>query len=230
MQVNPGDRPPPDHRRGGPHRKPWQSPVLMTLIGLCCAVELTLLAADHGLVGTRLWRPLAYQNGAFWAGLMGNWQPNYPAQPWLMFVTYAFLHAGPGHLAGNMLTLLFLGEIAEQRAGRTGLLAIYAVSAVGGGLAFGLLSNSPQPMVGASGALFGLAGAWQAWEWQDRRLAGQSLRPVLGIVAGFGLLNLLIWWAMDGQLAWETHLGGFVAGWTVAMLPPFALRRKRRGG
>ena len=32
------------------------------------------------------------------------------------------------------------------------------------------------------------------------------------------LLNLLLWWAMDGQLAWETHLGGFLAGWVMALL------------
>ena len=44
--------------------------VLSTLIGLTSLVELTLLAADYGLVGTTRWRALAYQYGAFWAGLL----------------------------------------------------------------------------------------------------------------------------------------------------------------
>jgi len=208
----------------GLHGPLW-SPVVLILIGLCCVIELTLTAADYGLIGSPLWRPLAYQNGAFWAGLLYNWRPNYAAQPVLMFFTYAFLHAGPGHLAGNMLTLLFLGDIVEHQAGRRGLIVIYVVSALGGAAAFGLLNAAPQPMVGASGALFGLAGAWQAREWSNRRQRGQSLWPVWRTIAGFAVLNLLLWWAMGGQLAWETHLGGFIAGWTAAAVL-IALQRR----
>jgi len=192
--------------------------VLWAIIAACCVVELTLMAADFGLVGTSLWRSIAYQNGAFWAGLLHNWRPNYPAQPWAMFVTYAFLHSDFWHLAGNMVTLLFLGDIAIRRVGQGGLVILYVVSAFGGAAAFGLLTSSSSPMVGASGALFGLAGAWQYWEWSDRRRRGQSGWPVWRTVFGFVLLNLLLWVLMDGLLAWETHLGGFVVGWGVAVL------------
>jgi membrane associated rhomboid family serine protease len=191
--------------------------VLLVLIGLCGGIELTLIAADYGLVGTPRWRGLSYQNGAFWAGLLSNWRPNYAAQPWLMFVTYAFLHSGFGHLAGNMLTLFFLGGIAQERVGQRGLALLYGVSAIGGAAAFGVLSGSPQPMVGASGALFGLAGAWQYWEWSDRRQQGRSVWPVWRTVLGLVLLNAVLWMWMDGLLAWETHLGGFIVGWVCAM-------------
>ena len=196
----------------------WPSSVLLVLIALCCGIELVLIAADYGLIGTSRWRGLAYQNGAFWAGLLFNWRPNYAAQPWLMFVTYAFLHSGFWHLAGNMLTLFFLGDIVEERVGQGGLVVLYAVSATGGAVAFGALADSPQPMVGASGALFGLAGSWQYWEWCDRRRAGLSRWPVWRTVLGLVLLNVILWVWMEGLLAWETHLGGFLAGWAGAVV------------
>lgn len=191
--------------------------VLWVVAALCCGVELVLIASDLGLIGTSRWRGLTYQNGAFWSGLLYNWQPNYPAQPWLMFLTYGFLHSGFWHLAGNMLTLAFLGVLAVERVGAAGFGVIYALSAIGGGLAFGLLSASPQPMVGASGALFGLAGAWQYWEWSDLRRAGRGTWPVWRIVLALVGLNLVMWVALDGLLAWETHLGGFVTGWLAAV-------------
>jgi rhomboid protease GluP len=73
-------------------------------------------------------------------------------------------------------------------------------------------------MVGASGALFRLVGAWLAWEGLERIAAGHILWPVLAGVGGVILLNLIMYWAMDGVLAWETHLGGFVAGWITALI------------
>ena len=233
MQADPQDPPPPEVAgpKAGPgaEAKAWPrlsaSLVLLVLFGLSSGVELVLVAADYGLIGTPRWRGLAYQNGAFWAGLLGNWRPNYAAQPWLMFVTYAFLHTGLGHLAGNMLTLVFLGRIVQERVGQRWFAVLYAISAIGGAVAFAVLSSSPQPMVGASGALFGLAGAWQYWEWADRHRAGRHTWPVWRNVLGLVLLNAVLWVWMDGLLAWEPHLGGFIAGWLGAM----ALMRMGKG-
>lgn len=213
MQAEPQETSPPK----APQTGLWTSLALLGLIGLCCGVELILVTADYGLIGTPRWRGLAYQNGAFWPGLLYNWRPNYAGQPALMFFTYAFLHSGLGHLFGNMVTLFFLGRIAQDRVGQGGMVALYAVSAIGGAAAFALLSSSPQPMVGASGALFGLAGAWQYWEWVDRRRTGRRPWVVARTVLGLVLLNVLLWLWMSGGLAWETHLGGFIAGWIGAM-------------
>lgn len=214
MQADPQEPSHPKTARSGLRA----SFVLLVLIGLCCGVELILSAADYGFLGTPRWRGLAYQNGAFWAGLLYNWRPNYVVQPELMFITYSFLHSGLGHLAGNMLTLFFLGQIAQERVGQRWLAVLYALSAIGGAAAFAILASSPQqPMVGASGGLFGLAAAWQYWEWSDRRRAGQDTWPVWRTVVGLVVLNVVLWVWMDGLLAWETHLGGFVAGWAGAV-------------
>lgn len=200
-----------------PPAPPLLSPIVVLVLILCGGGELILIAADWGLIGNALWRSLAYQNGAFWAGLLYNWRPNYEAQPVLMFATYAFLHSGFWHLAGNMLTLVFLGDIVVRRIGQGGFGFVYLVSTLGGGATFGLMTNSASPMVGASGALFGLAGAWQYWEWSDLHARGLSGWPVWRIVFALVVLNALLWFMNDGHLAWETHLGGFVTGWIAAV-------------
>ncbi len=197
---------------------PRPGPAVLAVAAFTSLVELILLAADAGLVGTPLWRGLAYQNGAFWPGLLGNWRPNYAAQPYAMFATYALLHGGPGHLAGNMITLLALGEVAGARVGQGGFLVLYAASALGGAAGYAALDSSALPMVGASGALHGLVGAWLRWELMDRRTAGRAALPILWIGLGVAALNLVTWVTQDGFLAWQTHAGGFVAGWVAADL------------
>jgi len=192
--------------------------VVWVLLGLSSIVELVLTGADLGLIGTSRWRSLAYQNGGFWVGLLQNWRPNYPAQPYLMFASYAFLHAGIIHLVVNMLTLVSLARLVVPRIGQARFMVLYVLSMLGGAGGFAMLSDSIQPMIGASGALFGLAGAIAAWEYVDRFTARLRLWPVARLVLLLIALNLVLWWSMDGQLAWQTHLGGFIIGWIVALL------------
>lgn len=191
---------------------------LVAIVILCVLIELALQGADLGIWGSSRWRGLAYQNGGFWIGLLGNWRPNYGVQPVVMFVTYGFLHGGFAHLVVNMITLASLGRIVIERAGQRGFVLIYAASVLGGAAGFALLSSAVQPMVGASGALFGLAGALVGWEYTARRLARAGLWPVLRAVLLLALLNLVMYWAMGGRLAWETHLGGFVVGWAMTWI------------
>lgn len=188
------------------------------LIALCVAVELTLMAADAGLIGTTRWRGLAYQYGAFWPGLLSDWRPNYAAQPATMFVSHAFLHGDFWHLAGNMATLFVLGVQLREWTSPGGFLVVYAGAAFGGALCFALLNQSPFPMVGASGALFGLAGALVTWEALERRRAGDRMWPMIRIVLILVALNVGMFIWLEGVLAWEAHLGGFLAGALVAGL------------
>lgn len=186
------------------------------IVSLSVLIEGALFAADHGWIGNPRWRGVAYQNGAFWAGLLHGWQPNYTAQPWVMFISYAGLHGGIWHLLGNMLTLVVLARILAAYISPRRIVVLYALSAIGGALCFGLLTRSPQPMVGASGALFGLVGAWQYYRWIELRRAGRSRWPVWRTLLGLVLLNIIMWITLDGLLAWETHLGGIITGATGA--------------
>jgi rhomboid protease GluP len=192
--------------------------IVITLIGLCVAIEVSLQLADLGLIGTQRLRQTAYEFGGFWPGLLDNWRPNFTGQPWTMFVTYSFLHGGLTHLIFNMVTLWSLSPAVLKRVGGRGFLMLYGAAVIGGAIGYALLNSGAQPMVGASGALFGLAGGLLAWTYTDRFTAQQGLWPIAQAVVLLIALNLALWWAMDGQLAWETHLGGFVTGWLFAMI------------
>lgn len=192
--------------------------VLTSVIVVCLAIELGLSLSDAGWTPFDRLRRVAYDFGGFWPGLLANWRPNYAAQPYAMFVTYGFLHGGPVHVIVNMITLWSLGGAVLDRVGPRGFLALYAASLLGGGVGFGLLASNLDPMVGASGALFGLAGGILAWTYVDRFSLQERLWPVARAALLLLALNVVLWWAMDGQLAWQTHLGGFIAGWAAALL------------
>ncbi|RKF12379.1 rhomboid family intramembrane serine protease [Roseovarius spongiae] len=192
--------------------------VLLAILAICVTVEAVLQGADFGLWGSPRWRGLAYQYGGFWRGLLDNWRPNYAAQPVVMFASYGFLHGGFTHLLVNMITLVSLGRLVIERVGQWRFAVIYALSLLGGAAGFAALSDAVQPMVGASGALFGLAGVLTSWEYTARRLMREGMGPVLRVIALLIGLNIVMYWAMGGNLAWETHLGGFLAGWAAGWL------------
>ncbi len=200
-----------------PYRNAWSAPVIV-LIVLCSSVEILLQAGDLGWLGIPRFRQSVYEYAGFWPGLLSNWRPNFPGQPWVMFLSYGFLHAGFWHLALNMITLWSLSGVVIDRVGGIRYLVIYAVAILGGGAGYAMLSESYRPMVGASGALFGLAGAILAWDYLDRFVLRDRLWPVARAALLLIGLNVALYYAMGGVLAWEAHLGGFVAGWVMAML------------
>lgn len=187
---------------------------LWALVGLMVAIELTLILSDAGLIGSKGWRWSAFQIGAFWQPLLsGEMAQTYPGQTILMFVTYAFLHDGIVHLAMNCVVLLALGKFSAARIGKGKTLLVLFLSAVGGGLAFGLLATSLVPMIGASGAVFGLIGLWQAWDYRMRQQSGLPLQPVVMAILALVAANLVFFIILDGGLAWEAHFGGWLVGW-----------------
>ncbi len=196
-------------------RDSWP-PVILILVISASLIELTLQGADHGLWATRRLRSLTYQHTAFWPGLLAGWKPNYPAQPYVMFVSYAFVHAGFVHLLVNMITLVSLGRAVVRDVGQVGFLVIYAISALIGALVFAITATSFQPMVGASGALFGLAGALVFWNIRYAFAQDQSITmKIASIIWPIGiltLLNLAMYYGFDKNVAWQTHLGGFIGG------------------
>jgi membrane associated rhomboid family serine protease len=194
------------------------SAVLLGLVVACTAVEAVLWGADLGLWATPRLRLTVYEWGGFWPGLLQGWQPNYSLQPGAMFLTYAFLHGGPIHLIVNMITLWSLGTGVISRVGTKRFVGLYLGTALGGAAGYGVLADSVRPMVGASGALFGLAGALLAWAYVDRFTARIGLWPIGQMAIFLVAMNIAMYWALDGQLAWQTHLGGFVAGWILALI------------
>jgi len=190
--------------------------LLVVVIAACVVLEGLAQASDLGLLVGGVRRTF-YGYGAFWPGLFVDWRPNFPGQQVTMFFSYAFLHGGLLHLALNMVTLWSLGTAVIERNGPANFLLIYFAAMLAGAATYAVLTTSGLPMVGASGALFGLAGALLAALWADQ----PTLRSAL-LLAGRGVLllvalNAAMYVALAGRLAWETHLGGFLGGWVTAI-------------
>jgi rhomboid protease GluP len=185
---------------------------LVTLVMVMVGIELLLQLADMGIVGDRSLRPRVYVLGAFWASLFHDTQPVFSLQPVTMFVTHALLHGGLLHLGMNAAVLLGLGRLIGDRYGPGAILPLFLLSAIAGGAAFALLNVSDIPMVGASGAVFGFLGVWTAWDWHRHRAHGVSTRPVVMRAVVLVLINVLFFFGLGGMVAWEAHLGGYVAG------------------
>lgn len=141
----------------------------------------------------------------------GNFGPlTMGGQPWRL-LTNIFVHIGLPHIIANMWALVVLGRLAESLYGRGSFLAIYVLSGLTGSVA-SLLWNPMGVSAGASGALFGIAGALIATLYAGKSpLPRHVIRPILW--------SLFFWAAFDLAYGfWKTgvdnaaHVGGFAAG------------------
>jgi len=185
---------------------------LWGLVGVIAAIEILLDLADAGVIFDRSLRGRVFEVGAFWSSLLHGGSPLYALQPVTMFVSHAFLHGSLLHMVMNMTILLALGRFTADRYGGRMILPVFILGAIGGGAAFGLMASGAFPMVGASGAVFGFFGAWIAWDWRRHRAAGAPVAPVLRRVVVLVIVNVVVWVGLKGLLAWQAHLGGFLAG------------------
>ncbi|MGB3414531.1 MAG: rhomboid family intramembrane serine protease [Microbacteriaceae bacterium] len=161
---------------------------------------------------------------AFWYSPMYTefWltQLGVPFEPWRM-LTANFLHSTSGifHILLNMFSLYILGQNLERMFGKSRFLVLTLVSGFGGSLAVQLFAEMNTAVVGASGAIFGMLGAYFAI---SRKLTGkinQSLIVILG-------LNLVAGFVLPG-ISWQSHVGGLLVGAAVAYC---FLKWGRQGG
>jgi rhomboid protease GluP len=146
-----------------------------------------------------------------------NYGPLTLSGDWWRLLTYMFVHAGLMHIAFNMWCLWDLGRLCESLYGRWTFAAIYLITGVGGGLA--RLGWDPMiPSVGASGAIFGLAGALIAsfylGEFSLPRVAISGTLRSLVIFAVFNLGFGQILGTVDNAC----HIGGLVSGLALGAL------------
>lgn len=180
----------------------WQ---MMTLLG-GGESALAGFMMDHALVPQRIVR--------------------YPIEgaTWLTVLTHMFMHGGIAHLLGNMWFLWLFGGNVEAKLGPFLYLWLYLLSGVAAAaVQFATGPMTTIPMVGASGAISGVLGAYlllfpTAWVW--------TLVPwIVPIVPVPAAVFLVLWFVLqavnglgalvsglDGGVAWWAHAGGFVAG------------------
>jgi membrane associated rhomboid family serine protease len=143
---------------------------------------------------------------------------------WYRLITSAFLHEPPdnglglAHIIFNMWALIVVGPALERTLGRWRFLTIYLVSALAGSVLFYLIAKPTAEALGASGAIFGLFGAWFVLA---RRLRLDSRQVVLLIVLNLGITFLV------PNIAWQDHIGGLIAGTALTAAFVYAPRASR---
>lgn len=148
-------------------------------------------------------------------------------QSWRL-LTSSFLHGGLLHLAMNSWALIQLGPAVERSLGSVRFLSLYLLAQLGSGLAVVLVNDPFQPVVGGSGAIFGVLGAIVALQMRQGRHAFAFLefegpRRLLLTIAAYLVLGALIPFVSN-----TAHVGGLLGGFLGAvafLVPPRQVNR-----
>lgn len=145
-----------------------------------------------------------------------------PASQWWRLITAMFVHLGLAHILFNMLALILFGPALELRYGKWRYLLLYLVSGVLGSAASLAFSNS-EISAGASGAIFGIIGAWMALVIFNRHRPGMrgQLQSWIFLVA----INIFFGVATRG-IDLHAHIGGLVGGFVIGSSLEAAARER----
>ena len=147
--------------------------------------------------------------------------PRTLSEPWRL-VTHMFAHSAQFpflHVLFNMFTLFMFGPVLERMLGRGRFVALYFLSGLGGAVAVTLLAPG-SPVLGASGAIFGLVAAY----FVIQRRAGLN-NPTLLVVI---IVNLAIGFFPGINVSWQGHVGGLVVGAAIALVYTRTRNRTQR--
>jgi membrane associated rhomboid family serine protease len=148
-------------------------------------------------------------------------------------LTSMFMHGGWGHLIGNMWSLWIFGNNVEDETGPVAFVVFYVLCGVAAALTQTFIDvSSPVPMVGASGAIAGVLGAYLLRFPHARVL---TIVPIFlawvvwvpaGVWIAIWFITQILSSGLGGQVAWYAHIGGFIAGMVLG--PVFMGARRRR--
>jgi rhomboid protease GluP len=186
-----------------PQRSIASKPALATyvLLAINIAIFIAMVASGVSWINPKSYEVLP------WGAEYGPY--TFAGQYWRL-LTAMFLHFGIIHLAGNMWCLWSLGQLAEKLLGSISVLGLYLLTGIGASL----LSLSWDPMrvgAGASGAIFGIAGALiSVLYFGQLGLLPEGRRKLLGYVVRFAFINLVF--GLSAHIDNMAHLGGLVSG------------------
>ncbi len=141
------------------------------------------------------------------------------------YVTYAFLHGGFWHIAGNMIFLWIFGDNVEDALGHFRYLVFYLLCAIAAAFFYGWLAPASEaPLIGASGAIAGIVSAYlllhprvKIWVLAFGRIPLRIPAWIaLAVWIGYQFVMLLI--PSDDEVAWGAHVGGIIAGAGLVLL------------
>ena len=182
--------------------------------------------------------PSALKGFIFTWGLIPSHFWSDPSSTWTTIYTAMFLHGGWIHIINNMWVLFLFGDNVEARMGSIRYLLFYLLSGTAAGLLQTyILPTSDVPMIGASGAIAGVLGAYLILFPRSRIASLVPIFFIFTIIEIPAFVFLLFWFvsqlysgllAIPGGggsgIAWWAHVGGFIFG--VIMVSFFAIKRK----
>ena len=200
------------------------------LIGLCVLIFLIQLSSQSYKTGQ-----LFYSYGLIPSVLMGHNQlpmDLYIVPGYVTIFTSMFMHGGFMHLIGNMLYMWIFADNIEDNLGPRNFLIFYLLSGVGAAMTQVLIDTQSQiPMVGASGAIGGVLGAYLINHPNARVLVlipfgffSQLIKIRALYVLGFWFILQFI--SSGGGVAYAAHIGGFVSGMILILF--FNKKRKTK--
>lgn len=138
-------------------------------------------------------------------------------EPWRL-LSSAFLHGGWIHLACNTYAMLSIGPALERSLGSLRMALLYVISALGGSLAVCLINDAWQPVLGGSGALFGMIGAVIALQMRSSSSALGFLqyagpRRTLKLIALYLVMGMILPFISN-----TAHVGGLISGFGLTFL------------
>jgi membrane associated rhomboid family serine protease len=154
--------------------------------------------------------------GGYVNAWLSYYAPAVGSQPWRL-VTGLFVHSSFFHILFNMWAVWIFGRMLENILGTWRFVALYFLAGLGGDLAVSLLSPAT-PVVGASGAIFGLFAAF----FVIQRSLGYNAVQLLVIMG----LNLVVGFLPGTAISWQAHVGGIVLGFITGLV--FARTRNIR--
>ena len=176
----------------------WARPAIVNDLAMLGYAPYTAGGPPHGVAAGESYRLLTSAFVAPGAGLSG---------PGLMDILF------------NMWALIFVGPALEGLLGRARFLAVYLVSAVGGAVMYYFLAPPYSPAAGASGAIFGLFGAW----FVVSRKLRLDTRGIVALIA----INLALSFFFHSYIAWQDHIGGLLTGALLTAAYAYAPRKNR---
>lgn len=137
-------------------------------------------------------------------------------------LTSMYLHSGIFHITFNMVWLVFIGLMLEERVGKASFSAVYFLSGIFGGLAFCAANGfSFAIVIGASGAIYGIFGMFvRLYPFEKIRIFFIELRAYVWFLIFLGLDMLFIFFPimsfLTGPVAYVSHIGGLLVGFLLA--------------
>ncbi len=151
------------------------------------------------------------------------WPPAVATGEWWRIFTSAFMHYGITHILFNMWALWVVGPPLERWLGRNRFLALYVLSALGGGVLAYLLSPLNSATAGASGAIFGLFGATLV----IGRRVNMDTRGIMAVIVLNLAFTFVIPLISGMKISWQGHIGGLLTGMLVAWIYAYTPHQRR---